>query len=151
MDEDKRDEKNPGFSKRWENAERFRNKTTSLWTMIGDNHFALCKVDVTKREIRIYDSIEPTKWSTVKLKAFLKSIFGVAFADCTGQQQRRQQKNKNDCGVYTMANLRSIEETKSLMVKRMLGDHQKDATREKNFFKMREQTTIELQNQKLGA
>jgi Ulp1 family protease len=149
MDADKRDKTNPG--KRWKSAERFQNKTTILWNMIASGHFALCKVDVTECEIQIYDSIKSTKWNTVKLKAFLKSIFGVAFADYTGQQQSRQQKNNNDCGVYTMANLRRIVEGKDLRHERMFGDHQKDATRENKVVRMREQMTRELKKQKLEA
>ena len=137
--------------KRWEIAKRFRNKKTILWTMIGGSHFALCKVDLTQREIRIYDSIKSTKWSTVKLKAFLKSIFGDAFTDYTGQQYSRQQKNNDDCGVYTMANLRSIVEGKDVRHRRMFGDHQTDTTRKKKVVEMREKMTRELQNQVLEA
>jgi hypothetical protein len=137
--------------KRWEIAKRFQNTKTILWTMIARNHFALCKVDVTKCEIRIYDSIETTKWSTVELKVFLKSIFGDTVTDYTGQQYSRQQENSNDCGVYTMANLRSIVEGKDVRLKRMFGNHQTDTIREKKVAEMREQMTRELQNQKLEA
>jgi Ulp1 family protease len=137
------------LAKKWAKSKPYKDKSSILWPMYGKSHFAVCQIDIAAREIRIYDSIESTTWSTTKLESFLSSIFDAEFQFVAEKQLSRQQKNSNDCGVYTMANIRSITEAQSLTSKRMFGAHQSDTIRKKAVTKMRTQMTRELQKKKL--
>lgn len=132
------------LAKRWGNGQRFAGKDTIVWTMYGQSHFAVCIIRIQAREIEILDSIKDTKWDTGKLKEFLHAVFGEPFIDSSVVQKSRQQVNHNDCGVYAMANARSIVEERDVQDKRMSGSHQKDSARKRQVREIRKLFASEL-------
>ncbi len=93
------------------NKSDFAKKHRILWPALGRNHFALLDISIEERTVHVYDSISPMSKGWVPNDSFLHDLlvavfpgkkFNVEFPAC------RQQVNSDDCGVYAMANLRSL-------------------------------------------
>jgi hypothetical protein len=97
--------------------------TRVVWPMFGKGHFALLVIDVEARIIRLLDSIPGFEWDLRWFQAFLRRAFdwdsdAIVVADAC-----RSQGNGDDCGVYTMGNMRSILESVDVNDSRMPGAH----------------------------
>jgi hypothetical protein len=124
--------------------------TRIIWPMYGRGHFAVVVIYVEKAKIELFDSL-PTcakNWNLKFLQKLLRTAFGwrkdavVTYPDC------RDQDNGHDCGVYVMANVRSLLEGIDVNHKRMPGKHLKNA-KDKAVSALRKRFAFELLKGKL--
>lgn len=94
---------------------RFRNKTRLIWPIVGRDHFAVLDINNESRAITVYDSLTSTArgWIPARSKGLkrLVAILAVAFPGVSFNVQYgvcSDQMNSHDCGVYCMANVRSL-------------------------------------------
>jgi Ulp1 family protease len=117
----------PAFKKKHE-----KQTTRILWAVHGFGHFAVVDILVKERRIDVYDSIKncSTKWvphSNCRLQQLLCHVFpgkngkGATFA--VKYPNCRQQVNSDDCGVYAMANVRSLLFKRDINGTGMPGSH----------------------------
>jgi Ulp1 family protease len=110
------------------NEKKFLGKNRILWPVVVRGHFALLDISIKERTVLVYDSSRPMAKGWVPVDSFLHQLlvaafpgkkFKVEFPDC------RQQVNNDDCGVYTMANLRSLLFNRDVNGAGMPGSHMK--------------------------
>ncbi len=98
-----------------------------LWPMYCNrmHHFALLVIGVEAQTIALLDSIVPCRksWKLAWLQGLLKCVFGWRKNATIKFEQCRLQGNNDDCGVYTMANLRSFVDGVDFNASRMPGEH----------------------------
>jgi len=117
----------PAFKKKHE-----KQTTRILWAVHGFGHFAVLVILVKECRIDVYDSIKKCskRWvpdSNCRLQQLLCNVFpgkngkGATFA--VKYPNCRQQVNSDDCGVYAMANVRSLLFKRDINGNGMPGSH----------------------------
>ncbi len=106
-------------------GKRFEGKRRILWAVHGFAHFAVLDISLENRNIRVFDSVKEIapKWVTPRLQQLLCSIVGAKDDFQVLLPKCCQQVNSDDCGVYAMANLRSLLFQRKMDNKSMVGEH----------------------------
>jgi hypothetical protein len=124
-----------------------------IWPMFGRDHFAVLDIDVVKARIQLLDSIPSCAkgWNLAFLQKLLKSVFGWKKNAVVTYEKCREQRNSHDCGVYAMANVRSLVENVSVNHARMPGEHLSNKAKNKAVAELRKRFARELRTGALTA
>ena len=133
-------------------GKRFDGKTRVLWVVYGFGHFAVLDISLTKKRIEVYDSIPDMakEWVTPRLQRLLRSVVGGKVNFAVELKESAQQVNYDDCGVYAMANMRSLLFGREVFPKSMVGKHMGNARRESEVTKLRLKFFKEYTERKLS-
>ena len=104
-----------------------------LWVAYRDKHFAVLDIYLKEGIINVYDSISgkeevlKNKWAPQRLRdlvaCFVEPVGSEVITVKVEIRQCSYQRNTHDCGIYAMANMRSLLSGCSVRHKQMVGTH----------------------------